>query len=164
PPVFATLRRAVADDPLAPDSPGVLHHQKASDGNGKLARGLAGHFPEPRTFADWHWATQLNQARAATLGIEHFRSLSPLCMGSIVWQLNDCWPVTSWAAVDGYGRPKPLLYAIRHAYADRLVTVQPRDGGLAVILVNDSADPWSGELLVRRHTETGAVLAEHAEQ
>ena len=66
--------------------------------------------------------------------------------------------------MDGYGRPKPLLYAIKHAYADRLVTVQPRDGGLAVIAVNDSADTWSGELLVRRYTDAGAILAEYTEQ
>jgi len=84
-------------------------------------------------------------------------------MGSIVWQLNDCWPVTSWAAVDGYGRPKPLLYAIKHAYADRLVTIQPRDNGLAVVAVNDSATPWAGELTVRRYDFSGAVLAEHIE-
>ena len=49
-------------------------------------------------------------------------------MGAIVWQLNDCWPVTSWAAVDGDGRRKPLWYALRDAYADRLLTVQPRTG------------------------------------
>ena len=161
PPVFATLRRAVADDPLAPDSPGVLHHQKAADGNGKLARGLAGHFPEPRTFDDWHWATQLNQARAVTLGIEHFRSLRPLCMGAIVWQLNDCWPVTSWAAVDGDGRRKPLWYALRRAFAEHLVTIQPRDEGLAVVAVNDGATPWRARFEVVRARFDGAPLARH---
>ena len=49
----------------------------------------------------------------------------PVCMGAIVWQLNDCWPVTSWSAVDGDGRLKPLWYALRHAFADRLLTIQP---------------------------------------
>jgi len=164
PPTWSALTESIHDRPLTPESPGMLVHQKAMEGNVKLTDGLLPHLPLPNEIGDWHWAMSLNQATAISTAIEHFRSLSPHCMGSIVWQLNDCWPVTSWAAVDGYGRPKPLLYAIRHAYADRLVTVQPRDGGLAVILVNDSADPWSGELLVRRHTETGAVLAEHAEQ
>ena len=65
-------------------------------------------------------------------------------MGTIVWQLNDCWPVTSWAAVDGDGRRKPLWYALRRAYADRLLTFQPRDGGLALVAVNDTAAPWTG--------------------
>ena len=65
------------------------------------------------TFDDWHWLTQLNQARAVAFGVEHFRSHTPYCMGTIVWQLNDCWPVISWSAVDGDGRRKPLWYALR---------------------------------------------------
>ena len=80
-------------------------------------------------------------------------------MGAVVWQLNDCWPVTSWAAVDGDGRRKPLFYALRQAYADRLLTVQPRDGGLAVVAVNDSGAPWSGTVAVRRRSVDGRVLA-----
>ncbi|GAA1039926.1 glycoside hydrolase family 2 protein [Virgisporangium ochraceum] len=162
PPAYATLRRSVSDEPLAADSPGVLHHQKALDGNGKLLRGLAGHLPEPGpgAFDDWHWATQLNQARAVSFGIEHFRSLRPLCMGTIVWQLNDCWPVTSWAAVDGDGRRKPLWYALRRSYADRLITFQPQPGdGLAVVLVNDGVAPWSAHFDVRRCGFGGETLA-----
>jgi beta-mannosidase len=110
--------------------------------------------------ADWHWATQLNQARAVRLGVEHFRSWSPRCAGSVVWQLNDCWPVTSWALVDGDGRRKPAWYALRRGYADRLLTVQPRDGGLAVVAVNDTGTAWSGTLAVTRRHVDGRVLAD----
>ncbi|BDZ42305.1 beta-mannosidase [Paraoerskovia sediminicola] len=150
PPTWATLTRAVSDAPLAPNSPGVLAHQKATDGNGKLARGLAPHFPSPTTMEDWHFANQLNQSRAVAVEIEHLRSHRGRCMGSIVWQLNDCWPVTSWAAVDGDGRAKPLWFTLQHVYQDRLVTVQPRADGLSVVLVNDSARRWSANLLVER--------------
>ncbi len=163
PPTWSTLTDSISDAPLTPESPGMLAHQKAIEGNVKLTDGLLRHFPLPDDIADWHWAMSLNQANAIATAVEHFRSLQPHCMGSIVWQLNDSWPVTSWAAVDGYGRPKPLLYALRHAYADRLVTVQPRDEGLAVVVVNDSAEEGSGELTVRRLDDTGAVLAGHAE-
>ena len=62
---------------------------------------------------DWHWLTSLNQARAVAFGIEHFRSLYPLNRGTVVWQLNDNWPVVSWAAVDSHGIRKPLWYALR---------------------------------------------------
>lgn len=155
PPAYATLRGAVSDDPLTPSSPGVLHHQKAADGNAKLLRGLGDHLPRPETFDDWHYLTQLNQARAMAFGIERFRALAPYCMGTIVWQLNDCWPVTSWAAIDGQGRRKPLWYALRRVYADRLLTVQ--DGAVAV--VNDGAEPWAGELELLRLGLTGEPLA-----
>ncbi|MGY4856581.1 glycoside hydrolase family 2 protein [Cryobacterium sp. AP23] len=164
PPTWSTLTESIHDAPLTPESPGMLVHQKAAEGNGKLTDGLIPHLPLPNEITAWHWAMSLNQANAISTAVEHFRSLAPSCMGSIVWQLNDCWPVTSWAAVDGYGRPKPLLYALKHAYADRLVTIQPRQDGLAVIAVNDSAEPWAGELTVRRYDFSGEVLAVHVEQ
>nr|WP_260407925.1 glycoside hydrolase family 2 protein [Planomonospora venezuelensis] len=154
PPAYATLRRAVSGE-LAADAPLVLHHQKAIDGGAKLLRGLGEHLPQPQGFDDWHYLTQLNQARAVAFGIERFRALAPHCMGTVVWQLNDCWPVVSWAAVDGDGRRKPLWYALRRVYADRLLTVQ--DGAVAV--VNDSAEPWTGELSLVRHSLTGKPLA-----
>ncbi|GAB7050500.1 glycoside hydrolase family 2 protein [Catenuloplanes indicus] len=159
PPAFATLRRAISDEPLTPSSPGLAHHQKAIDGNLKLERGLTAHLPAPRDFDDWHFLTQVNQARAITLGVEHFRSLRPYCMGSVVWQLNDCWPVTSWSAIDGDGRRKPLWYALRRSYADRLLTVQPRPHGPAVIAVNDGRSPWTSEIEVTRRALDGTVLA-----
>jgi beta-mannosidase len=157
---WSTIQRAISDSPLTPESPGMIHHQKATDGNDKLTDGLVAHLPLPDDTEDWHWAMSLNQALAVTLAIEHQRSESPRCMGSIVWQLNDCWPVTSWAAVDGYGVAKPLLYALKHVYEDRLLTVQPRGEGLSAVAVNDSPEDWAGEVSVRRVTFDGRTLAE----
>ena len=159
PPASATLSRALDPADLSPYSEAMLVHQKAIDGNLKLERGLEEHFGVPDDFDDWLYLTQLNQARALQLGIEHFRSLAPLCSGAIVWQLNDCWPSVSWAAVDGDGRRKPLWYGLRAAYADRLLTVQPRDAGLVAAVVNDAAQAWQGELLVQRFDFDGQLLA-----
>jgi beta-mannosidase len=159
PPAYATIRRALSDEPLASQSAGMLHHQKAEDGNGKLNRGLSAHLPEPVDFDDWLYLTQVNQARAVSLGIEHFRSLRPFCMGAIVWQLNDDWPVTSWAAVDGDGRLKPLWYALRHSYSPRLLTIQPRGDGLGLVAVNDGSAEWSGQVTITRFTLKGEPTA-----
>ncbi|SHK20676.1 beta-mannosidase [Nocardiopsis flavescens] len=158
PPTWSTLTEWIHDEPLTPESPVFLLHQKAEDGNGKLSRGLSMHLPTPTTFADWHWATQLNQARAVAVGVEHYRSWWPRTAGSLVWQLNDCWPVTSWAAVDGQGRRKPLWYALRDAYAPRLLTLQPRDGRLVLIAVNDTDEPWEALLRVERRDFAGGIL------
>jgi beta-mannosidase len=158
PPTWATLTSAVHDDPLTPESPGVLLHQKADDGNGKLARGLESHFPQPANIEDWHWATSLNQARGVALGIEHFRSWSPVCMGTVVWQLNDIWPSISWAAIDSAGRRKPLWYALRRSFGDRLLTVQSRDAGLTLVAVNDSGEAWHEQVTLTRRTTDGIVL------
>ncbi|WP_017570288.1 glycoside hydrolase family 2 protein [Nocardiopsis halotolerans] len=158
PPTWATLTDWVHDEPLTPVSPAFLLHQKAEDGNGKLDRGMKAHLTTPRTFEDWHWATQLNQARAVAFGVEHFRSWWPRTAGSLVWQINDCWPVTSWAAVDGDERPKPLWYGLRRAYAPRLLTVQPRDGRLVLVAVNDTDEAWSAPVRAERRAFGGEVL------
>lgn len=139
----------------------MLHHQKADDGNGKLERGLARHFAVPEgDFDRWHYLMQVNQARAVAAGIEHWRSHWPVCAGTVVWQLNDCWPVTSWAAIDGDGREKPLYHELRRLYADRLLTLQVRDSGLVLAAVNQAAEAWTGTLVLRRMSVEGAVVGE----
>jgi beta-mannosidase len=67
--------------------------------------------------------------------------------------------VTSWSAIDGAGRLKPLWHALRAAYAPRMLTVVVRDGALVVALVNDTDEPWTGELVVRRERLDGAPRA-----
>lgn len=167
PATWSTVTRSLPEDQRRQDSEGWLLHQKAHEGNDKLNRGLAPHLPAGRDFEEWHWATSLNQARAIAYGIEHYRSWSPLCAGAIVWQLNDCWPVTSWAAVDGDERRKPLWYSLRHAFAPRLLTFQPRgaDGGLDtagdahLVAVNDTDTAWDETLTFTRMGLDGTELA-----
>jgi beta-mannosidase len=159
PPTWATLTRALSDDPLTPESPGMLVHQKASEGNQKLVDGLLPHYRVPRDMEAWHWAMQLNQANAVACALEHFRSQAPHTAGAIVWQLNDCWPVTSWAAIDGDGREKPLYFALKNSFAPRVITIQPRDGELVAVLGNDTAHGWEGELVVARRDVAGERLA-----
>ncbi|MDX3001169.1 glycoside hydrolase family 2 protein [Kribbella solani] len=161
PPAWSTLTSVVHDAPLDPYGEQMLVHQKAFEGNLKLERGLGEHLPKWKNIDDWHWTTQLNQARAVAYGIEHFRSLFPLNTGAVVWQLNDNWPVVSWAAVDGHGIKKPLWFALKRVYADRLLTVQPREDGLVVAAHNDTDESWSTEVTVTRRSTArgGAVLA-----
>ncbi|WP_187369591.1 glycoside hydrolase family 2 protein [Fodinicola acaciae] len=159
PPAWSTLTRAVHDEPLAVRGPAMLAHQKAVDGMEKIDRSLVEHFRVPEDFGDWFWAAQLNQARAVSSGVQWFRSWTPRCAGTILWQINDCWPVTSWSVVDGDGRLKPAWYALRRSYADRFVTIQPRDDGLAVIVVNDTDDDWDDAVTVHRISFDGNVIA-----
>ncbi len=166
PPAWRTLTdwvHAVDGGPLAsvPDpkaDANFLIHQKADDGNGKLDRGMAPHLGVPAAFADWHWAGQLNQAHAVAYAIEHYRSWWPRTAGAIVWQLNDCWPVTSWAMVDSEERTKPLWYAVRAAFAPRLLAVVDRDETLSVAVVNDTDQEWTGHLDLIREGLDGSVL------
>jgi beta-mannosidase len=159
PPTWHTLTESISERPLSLDSPAMRNHQKATDGDLKLARGVAALFGEVEDFDAWWFATQLVQARAVKTGIEHFRSLRGTCMGTIWWQLNDCWPAVSWSLIDSSGRPKPAWYALREVYRPRLVTVQPRGESLALCAVNDSRDDWRVEGVVRRLRLDGSTVA-----
>ncbi|WP_030313452.1 glycoside hydrolase family 2 protein [Streptomyces flavochromogenes] len=161
PPAISTLRRALPGEDLSPDSPGMMHHQKAEDGNGKLNRGIERHFGLPQDdFDRWHYLAQVVQARAVAAGIEHWRSHWPVCAGTVVWQLNDCWPVSSWAAIDGDGRLKPLYHELRRVYADRLLSLVPAEEGPMLALDNQSGTTWRTTVLLRRLAADGTVLKE----
>ncbi|WP_055598927.1 glycoside hydrolase family 2 protein [Streptomyces aureus] len=161
PPAISTLRRALPGEALTPDSPGMLHHQKAEDGNGKLNRGIERHFGLPEgDFDRWHYLAQVVQARAVAAGIEHWRSHWPRCAGTVVWQLNDCWPVSSWAAIDGDGHLKPLYHELRRVYADRLLSLVPTEEGPVLALDNQSGTTWRTTVTLRRLGADGMVLRE----
>ncbi|WP_203568742.1 glycoside hydrolase family 2 protein [Aestuariimicrobium ganziense] len=159
PPTWTTLTEAVDDDPITPQSPGIFVHQKAPQGNDKLTAGLLPEAPLPQDFELWHWAMQWNQAHSLRTGIEWYRSIYPHCMGTIMWQINDCWPVISWAAVDGMGRPKPLLHTLKQVHEPRLLTVVPEAGGLRVAVLNDTDEPLTGDLVITRRSYMGEILA-----
>ncbi|MBP3830328.1 MAG: glycoside hydrolase family 2 protein [Bacteroidaceae bacterium] len=80
-----------------------------------------------QAFKDFLYVGQVLQADAVKMGMEAFRRDRPYCMGSIVWQLNDCWPVASWSSRDYYGRWKALHYVTRKAYDDILVSPRVKD-------------------------------------
>ena len=141
PPTYSTLARAIPASAREPYSVSMLSHQKAPGGNEKMEARLMEHFALPTDFDDWLYLTQLIQARAMTVACEWFRTRSQ-CRGALYWQLNDCWPVSSWAAIDGDGKPKPLYYATKRFFRERLLTIQPDGDGLIVWAHNDSDEEW----------------------
>ncbi|MEU5383793.1 glycoside hydrolase family 2 protein [Kitasatospora cineracea] len=162
-----TVRRAIDDGPPAPTGPVADAHQKAKDGVAKLQRGVLPHLPDRRRedpeqeMADWIYLAQLNQARAVRFGVDHLRGQWPRCSGTILWQLNDCWPVASWSVVDGDGHRKLAWYALRAAYRPRHAAVSQATGRRPFVrLTNNGADPWRTELTVQVHTVAGERLWE----
>lgn len=159
PMAWSTLEASVHDEPLARDGAQLAVHQKADDGFAKLRRGIDNHLSEPVDMRHWHWATQLNQARALAFGVSHFRSLQPSCTGTIIWQLNDCWPVISWAVVDSAGVRKPGWHALAHAQEDRALVLKPaQDGSVTLTAVNDLAEEWKAAVRIGRGTRHGGEV------
>lgn len=99
-------------------------HQRQFSANGKIMNYLQQTYLYPTDFETLLYASQLLQADAVRYGIEHFRRNRGRCMGAIVWQLNDCWPVVSWASIDYCGRWKALHYAEKRSFAPLMISCE----------------------------------------
>jgi len=100
------------------------------------------------------------QAEAIKMGAEHLRRSRPRTMGSLYWQLNDCWPVASWSSIDYYGRWKALQYYARRFYNDLLVSPNEENSALQIYVVSDKQQTQPGQLRVRLLDLSGKVLEE----
>lgn len=99
-------------------------HQRNRAANGKILSYIAQTYLYPKDFDSLLYASQLLQADAIRYGVEHFRRHRGRCMGAIVWQLNDNWPVASWAGIDYHGRWKALHYAECRMFAPVLISCE----------------------------------------
>lgn len=99
-------------------------HQRNVAANGKILNYLSATYLYPADFDRLLYASQLLQMEAIRYGVEHFRRHRGHCMGAVVWQLNDIWPVASWASIDYFGRWKALHYAEKRMFAPVLLSCQ----------------------------------------
>lgn len=124
--------------------------------NGGVPSGPANHrivgmtnryFRPAKDFDSALWLSQLVQANGIGRAIEHWRRDWPRSTGSLVWQLNDCWPVTSWSSIDYFGRWKALQYRLKHAYEPLLVSATTNPSGRAEVFVSsDLFEPVKARL------------------
>lgn len=97
-------------------------HQRNAAANGRIVTYLSQNYLYPATLDKLVYASQLLQAQAMQYGVEHWRRNRGRCMGAVIWQLNDCWPVASWAGIDYFGRWKALQYYAKRFFAPVLVS------------------------------------------
>jgi beta-mannosidase len=102
----------------------VKAHQKHPTGYETIQTYLERDYKVPTSFEDYIYVSQLLQARGFKIAIEAHRSAMPYCMGSLYWQLNDCWPVTSWSSTDYYGRWKAAQYQVKRSFDSKLIIIK----------------------------------------
>jgi beta-mannosidase len=141
-------------------TPVMLAHQKNNAGNAIIHDYLLRYYAEPRDFASFLYVSQVLQAEGIKVGAEHLRRNRPRTMGSIYWQLNDCWPVASWSSLDYYGRWKALQYYARRFYNDLLVSPHYDEGGISVYVVSDRTAVAHATLRVRLMKFDGTVMSD----
>jgi beta-mannosidase len=139
-------------------------HQKNKGGNERILTYMLREYKEPKDFASFVYLSQVQQAEIIKIGAEHLRRQRPRTMGSLYWQLNDCWPVASWASIDYYGRWKALHYYARRFYDDVLISPFLHDDKVDVYVVSDKLQLLSGTIHMRLLDFSGNVLLEQSKQ
>jgi beta-mannosidase len=162
---FESLPAVATVEAFAPDpadwnlgSPLLDHHQRCASGNARILFYLAQQFRLPRDFEGLVYLSQVLQAEALRVGVEHWRRERDRCRGTLYWQLNDCWPVSSWSSIDYFGRWKALHYATRRFYAPVLLSTQVEGDAATLSLTNDLPATWSGEVRWSLERLDGAVV------
>ena len=145
-------------------------HQKNRRANQKIINYIGSMFKYPKDLANIAYVSQIIQAEAVRYCVEHLRRNYPRCMGSIYWQLNDCWPVASWSSIDYYGRFKALQYYSKRMYAPIIVSIEENNTQNTVytqnkgaqtakiVLTNETGNELNGTLITELLRFDGTVI------
>lgn len=156
----------------------IERHQRNQAANGKILSYLSQTFRYPNSFDDLLYASQLMQAEAIRYGVEHWRRNRGRCMGAIIWQLNDIWPVASWASIDYYGRWKALHYAAKRFFAPVMISAEeegelsqnpkineyhpaPLEKSFRLNVCNETLRDVTGEVVWALRTPDGAIVRQN---
>ncbi|HZE69785.1 MAG TPA: glycoside hydrolase family 2 protein [Pyrinomonadaceae bacterium] len=129
-------------------SPVMMAHQRHPRGNQLIREYMLREYPEPKDFEAFLYVSQVLQADGIKIGAEHLRRIMPHNMGSLFWQLNDCWPVASWSSIDYTVRWKALQYYARRFYNEILASPFEENGNIKVFVVSDRIQPTAAQLNV----------------
>ena len=133
-------------------------HQKNGSANGKILYYLSENFKYPKDFDALLYTSQLLQAEAIKYGVEHWRRNRGRCMGAIYWQLNDCWPVASWASVDYFGRWKALHYFAKRFFSPIILTACEEGLKVSLHVSNESMQELNGEIHWQLRDSNSCIL------
>ena len=140
------------------ESPIMLAHQRHPRGNQLVREYMLRDYAQPKDFESFLYVSQVLQAEGIRIGAEHLRRIMPHNMGSLYWQIDDCWPVASWSSIDYFGRWKALQYYSRRFYSDLLVSPTVQKGYLKMFIVSDRPKAVPAKLRVTLMNFDGATL------
>jgi len=124
-------------------------HQRSSIGNGTIEYYMLQDYKKPKNFESFLYVNHVLQAEGIKFALEGHRRASPFCMGSLVWQINDCWPVASWSSTDYYQRWKALQYFAKKGFEPVLVSPYTTSDSLKVDIINDKLTEIKAQLVLR---------------
>lgn len=139
------------------DTTNLKAHQKHPTGYKTITTYMERDYKVPKRFENYVYVSQILQAEGMKTAIEAHRRAKPYCMGTLYWQLNDCWPVTSWSSVDYTGTWKALHYQAKRSYDNILISFIEEKDKYAVYIVNDNLLNEEGSLEVQLVDFNGSV-------
>ncbi|POY39001.1 glycoside hydrolase [Solitalea longa] len=148
-PDMITVKRFAKTEDFDINSPVMKTHQKSYKGNGLIKVYMDRYYRQPKDFESFLYVGQLLQAEGIKLAIEAHRRNMPYCMGTLYWQLNDCWPVASWSSIDYYGRWKALQYYAKEAFSPILVDPEIEKEKLNIYAISDLRENKPAELKLK---------------
>ena len=141
-----TVRTYAEDGDMELESTVMLAHQKNGAGNRLIKTYMDQYYNEPKDFEAFLHMSQIQQAEAMKMAIEAHRRNKPYCMGTLYWQMNDCWPVASWAGMDYLGRWKAPQYVAKRSFRDVSLSIESKHSEVLVHLVSDISEEVQGLL------------------
>lgn len=139
-------------------SPVMESHQKNSTCNAKILHYISETYRYPKDFESLLIVSQLIQAEGIKYGVEHWRRNRGRCMGTIYWQLNDCWPVASWSSIDYFGRWKALHYSAKRFYAPLLISACEEGTHVELHMTNETFNKVAGDVVWILRDKGGSVI------
>ncbi|KQT30927.1 beta-mannosidase [Chryseobacterium sp. Leaf405] len=129
---------------LSLENPTIKTHEKNARGFQIIDEYMKRDYVVPKDFVKYNYVSQLLQARGMQIAIEAHRRAKPYNMGTLYWQLNDCWPVISWSSIDYLGNWKALHYQVKRSFENQVILTEEKDGILNFYAVNDELKRFEG--------------------
>jgi len=161
-PEIATVRKYALPEDYDIFSDVMKSHQRSSIGNGTIEYYMLKEYKQPKDFESFLYVNHVLQAEGIKFGLEGHRRAMPFCMGSLYWQINDCWPVASWSSTDYYQNWKALQYYVKKGFEQVLVSPYEDKIKFKVGIVNDRLEPINAELRLRLMDFDGKIIWEEA--
>jgi len=160
-PDLLTIDRFTIPEDRYLSSPVMKIHQKHPVGYETIDEYLLRDYNKPKDFESYVYVSQLLQAEGMKTAIEAHRMAMPVCMGTLFWQLNDCWPVVSWSAMDYFGKKKAFYYWTKKLYDKYMVSPIIKNGRVRIYIVSDNPKPVKATLLIKLMDFNGRILSEN---
>ena len=147
-PEMSTIETYALPEDYDIESEVMKSHQRSYIGNGRILDYMKMYYRVPDEFEQFIYMTHVLQGLSTKMGIEAHRRNMPYCMGSLIWQINDCWPVASWSTTDYYHKWKAAHYVMRDCFKEVIVASKWEGDTLAIYAVSDRLEEIQGELII----------------